>query len=628
MKKVALLISFSLCAFFSFAQFPNNAEASNEKTLFHYKGALIGDKSIMLPVLDTLNNLATPYRGALTLRPQDTLIYYSDGVRWHPLVTGASGFLIDSVYVRAPDLGVDTTTIPGKQIIFYRRANGLTDGGLVTQSACRDLQITPAFYTINYRQYNSAFTTVTVDAASVFNRIDRIVADTNALVYILKGTSTGIAPQINPSFQVSIVEVPVLAGSSCLGVTGEIIYDSGTEWDTAHTGTMTVAFRNTDNPFTGTYAAFVSSYNDSSQIVFTKPSGTDTLTSNSVFRQALYFNNPFLNQMQWQLFNGTTAVTNKIVINPLFNFLDTAQYQVVAIPASAFMVVNPIFNKVVISLAGYDTSGAGGFYIDDVEFQKGIANIAPNSFVDSVVMRNINGVYTGTSADTAMYYSIKGVLTFISNIGSGGGGGGGQRFAYPSEDNIANENREFDANGFYFDLYNADWAEIFTDSAGLYVGADNSSGTNNTNDGTQIGEITVQDNKFGGLSITNFDVKGSLGASFHKKVTGAGAYDVRTTVPFVQGWLVASVNGVQPTDSTGNVIISIPAGASVVFNELFTGSTSTTLTLSQTYTTGTIRVYKNGVRLRGTDFTEAGATTITLNVARLALDEFYVDFNY
>lgn len=63
-------------------------------------------------------------------------------------------------------------------------------------------------------------------------------------------------------------------------------------------------------------------------------------------------------------------------------------------------------------------------------------------------------------------------------------------------------------------------------------------------------------------------------------------------------------------------------------SEVFTGSTSSTLTMAQAYKTGSGRLYKNGYRLPATSFTEATATTITLNVARIADDDFIFDYKY
>jgi hypothetical protein len=93
------------------------------------------------------------------------------------------------------------------------------------------------------------------------------------------------------------------------------------------------------------------------------------------------------------------------------------------------------------------------------------------------------------------------------------------------------------------------------------------------------------------------------------------------------------------TAGTGNVeVITVGAGLSLaagvlsaqnaVTSQEFTGSTSLVLTLSQTYISGSIKLYKNGVRLRPSDFTQTTATTITLTVPRLTTDIFLADFNY
>lgn len=107
MKKIIFIISFLVCAFISKAQFPNNVSVSNAQTIYHIKGAVKGDVSLMLPVVDTLNNPATPYPGALTIRPQDTIghaifsIYQSNGIYWSKV--SSSIFIVG--------LGVDSVTL-------------------------------------------------------------------------------------------------------------------------------------------------------------------------------------------------------------------------------------------------------------------------------------------------------------------------------------------------------------------------------------------------------------------------------------------------------------------------------------------------------------------------------------
>lgn len=74
------------------------------------------------------------------------------------------------------------------------------------------------------------------------------------------------------------------------------------------------------------------------------------------------------------------------------------------------------------------------------------------------------------------------------------------------------------------------------------------------------------------------------------------------------------------------IIETIEVMPNSITGEEFTGSESSELTLSQNYTPGTIKLYKNGVRIN--DFTEVGVNTITLNIERLVDDVFLVDFNY
>ena len=93
----------------------------------------------------------------------------------------------------------------------------------------------------------------------------------------------------------------------------------------------------------------------------------------------------------------------------------------------------------------------------------------------------------------------------------------------------------------------------------------------------------------------------------------------------------------QPVTITVNEVLGAdgeqgPAGADgTVYedgHEEFTGSTSLTLTTAHNYVAGSGCLYKNGARLLAASFTEATANTITLNVARLADDEFIFDYKY
>ncbi len=96
----------------------------------------------------------------------------------------------------------------------------------------------------------------------------------------------------------------------------------------------------------------------------------------------------------------------------------------------------------------------------------------------------------------------------------------------------------------------------------------------------------------------------------------------------VEGDAVADV---EEAETALEAVFPDPAGTGLSSSETsqeFTGSTNLTLTLAHAYVSGSIKLYKNNTRLNAASFTQATATTITLNVARLADDEFIVDYKY
>lgn len=102
MKKLSGLVILLFCAFISYGQIPNSATISNAQTKYQIPN-MFATLSAKLPVIDTLNNRATPYPGALTILPDDTLnksvippIYISNGVFWGKLA-GGGGVGVDSV---------------------------------------------------------------------------------------------------------------------------------------------------------------------------------------------------------------------------------------------------------------------------------------------------------------------------------------------------------------------------------------------------------------------------------------------------------------------------------------------------------------------------------------------------
>ncbi len=109
MKRISGLVIFLLCACFSYGQIPNKTTVSNPQTQYHIPN-VFADLVSKLPVVDTLHNPATPYTGAITILPSDTIIktgfppiYMTNGKFWGRIAGGGSAN-IDSITIHNGNL--------------------------------------------------------------------------------------------------------------------------------------------------------------------------------------------------------------------------------------------------------------------------------------------------------------------------------------------------------------------------------------------------------------------------------------------------------------------------------------------------------------------------------------------
>lgn len=428
MKKLATLIAFLFCALASFAQFPNNPDASNTQSLFHYKGGITGNLATIITPNDTLNSIATPYFGALTVLPSDAAqdfppIYMSNGRFWIPIGSGVNRN--DTIYTRIP-IAVDSTTLPGRRILYLLHLDGVvTPGYVIWTGTGLIFNITPANYYINYKQYNSASTTVTLSAADPsLDRNDLFIVDTTASATFLTGMPGSGVPQTNPSAQLPLTSILIRAGDTIpSNIQLTTLYNENlgnpNEFQTATTGTPTVDFNNTDFPYIGAKAAFVSKYTNGDALTFTH-GVNDTVQTGEILRGFISFNIAFLNQVRFQWFNGSTPVSNAIAINSGFgiNPNNTGQYQIFAIPLNAWNFPgSKIFNKLVISMSGTDTTGAGGFYLDFLQLQTGLITYSSG--------REVYSFEKNATRDSIILTLTDGTRFAVKDSVGGGSGGGG-----------------------------------------------------------------------------------------------------------------------------------------------------------------------------------------------------------
>lgn len=444
MKKILISICLIFWTVFSYSQL-TPVPRGNANQIDAYRGINTGLVGTMLTPNDTTNSPATPYYGALTVLPsdagKDTIpIWMSNGVKWIRFSGGNATTINDTIYTRAP-IAVDRVTLPGHQIIYLLHLDGIVSPGYVVWTGFGlDFNVTPAEFYINYRQFFSPFGLVTLATAPVSDsRVDLFFVDTTAQASALTGmaSATPVTPQTNPSSQLPLTTVTVNAGDTVpSGIALETIYNQHiappTEWIPTISGSIATDFDNTANPYIGTKAIFVSTYANGSQIIFTKGSGTDTVKPGQIIRGFVSFNIPFTSQFQFQWFNGATAVSNSIAVNSGYgiNPNNVNNYQIFAIPLNAWNFTpasNGIFNKLVITMGGADTSGAGGFYMDYLQLQTGLLNPTNADYLDSVYMRN----------DSLFQY--KHGIEYFRGKTTGGGAGGALANFYLKDSSLSSD---------------------------------------------------------------------------------------------------------------------------------------------------------------------------------------------
>lgn len=418
MKKVIVFLIFFVSFVNGFSQAVSPAGSNTNTIMYPNLGAT---RSLIMPAyLDTFaanNNYPTlDSTGKLifTYSLNTVWVRSNNPKRWVPIGSGSSSGNPDTIYTALP-LYVDTISDPPKRILKILHADGLVSPGIVTKADCWTLDVTSALYYIGFRQFVSLSSTVTIDTANAtLPRYDLVIVDTNSTVSVLKGTAsaTPMIPQINPSSQVALSAVYIPAAATCLNVTTEVVYDENIEWTTGSTGTISVDYNNTDNPYHLTKAAFAVTYTNGSSMTFTD-TGLDTVSAGEILKMFVYLNGLFTNDFQLQFFRDATPVSNSISINSSWglNPLDSNAYQNLSIPFYAFVFSSPVFNKLVIKYAGDDISGAKGLYIDYIQLQKGNSN----PYVDFS-----NKVDSVTKSTDSLFYWVNGVSHFVGTTGSGG----------------------------------------------------------------------------------------------------------------------------------------------------------------------------------------------------------------
>lgn len=376
--------------------FPNNQSVSNASTLYHLKGGVTGDKGTIITPNDTTNSPATSYFGALTVLPSDTAmqyppIYMSNGSYWIPIASGTN--IKDTIYTQLPLYSFYNSN--GKQVLAIQQADGIIGSCPIIWDSLLVFSAPPCAAQIGGKVYFSPATTMTLDSADATNpRQDLFVFDSTGIVTFLTGTPAPepIPPAIDPASQIALTTgITIAAGATTpSGIVATLIYDEGLnlpdEWDGVAQNTISANFTDASNPYHGSKDIYVSSYQSGAQIYFSA-GAEQTFHNGDIINFHIYTNGTFNNTLYGYFADSDKLVTNYLHINSTYGFNPNNgnTYQNISIPLSAFQWTNNGQYKIFeLELAGNDTTGTAGFFMDYFTIQQGIPNIPPTTGSDSV----------------------------------------------------------------------------------------------------------------------------------------------------------------------------------------------------------------------------------------------------
>lgn len=264
-------------------------------------------------------------------------------------------------------------------------------------------------YSIAGITYNSQLTNLTLASDPSNPRIDLIYADNTGTVSFLSGTPAANPqqPTVDPATQIGITFIYIpAAGTSPSNTSSLMIFDEGAgtgggEWNASYSANFSLS---TNNPYHLTHDV------ESTNAV--TPNGV-TFASGTTINLMAYNNLVFYirSKGQWQTGNKKyllyiifTDSTGNVLGNIVmlydgqygFQSSDTASYQQISIPITAFGNNLTSVSNLVFSTQGGSGSNTIGYYLDYVTLQGGA-----NSVILPSSLMNFKGVWNSTTAYNA-----------------------------------------------------------------------------------------------------------------------------------------------------------------------------------------------------------------------------------
>lgn len=299
--------------------------------------------------------------------------------------------------------------------------NGLISGGIVQWTGIGYIfNVSGAFYRIGGISYESPPIQITLATPDVTNnRIDVFAVNSSGVALAITGNPSGspVKPQIDPQTQLELTSVIVTASTTVPTLTEEVIYDENTEWTGSTTGTGTVAFNSTVDPFQGTVSINATNIQNGLKIRLTDGSDYDLSTVQTLGFQinlkatmgaGINIGVTFLN-------SSGSPISTELILNHDKSLLG---YQFIGIALNQFSFTSFLARS--IEFRYIRTKGTviySGFFLDIIKLEGGIN--PPLGVSSFLALSDTPTTYSGQAGKTVAVKSDESGLEFVT----GGGGG-------------------------------------------------------------------------------------------------------------------------------------------------------------------------------------------------------------
>jgi hypothetical protein len=298
----------------------------------------------------------------------------------------------------------------------------------------------PSGVVINNVFLEFASDTITLDAADTTNdRRDRFIINESGWDKLTGTPSvTPIAPVANNITEVGLGDVLIEANATTPSdITDEDVYKENVEWAGSKTGTGTVAFDSTNDPFEGTVSVEATNIQNGLRIIFTASADINKNDFESIGLQ-IKLKATMNNGRNLSVYfrNAASAVISSSQNLPLTKN-NSSSYQFTGVDFDSFTWSSNLIRQVVFEYIG---SGGpptySGFFMDNIIIQSGIETPVEPADISFLQLNDTPSTYSGQSERIVRVKTDETGLEFVVD----GGGGGVQSVTGDGVDNTDPDN--------------------------------------------------------------------------------------------------------------------------------------------------------------------------------------------